>query len=229
MRRLERTAFDPPKSLGEMTEERLRQTIVSGDLEFGEQVTEAKLSELFGMSKTPVREALIKLSIRERLVEIRPRSGTFVFSLKEEDIDDISALRITLEQAAIRAAMSGSRGSLIDELNKNVEASKVHGETPDLAAYRALDHEFHATLLRHSDNPYLIDCYTMISAKVLAMRNRLTFSREYVSKSIDEHIAMTHALSAGDVDGACRMVAAHINCGFTERTKRLLTNIAPAE
>ncbi|SAK92146.1 GntR family transcriptional regulator [Caballeronia pedi] len=227
MRALDQIAFEVPKSLAEMTEERLRQTILKGDLEFGEQITEAGLSELFGLSKTPVREALVRLSVRERLVEIKPRSGTFVFSLKEKDISDISALRITLEQAAIRAAMTRDRGSLIAELSRHVDGLRVLRETIDLATYRALDHEFHAIFLRHSDNPYLVDCYTMISTKVLAMRNRLTFSREYVIKSIDEHFAIAHALSAGDVDGACDIVAEHINSGFTARTRRLLADISP--
>ena len=211
-----------------MSEERLRHAIVSGDLELGEQVTEAGLSELFGLSKTPIREALMRLSVGERLVEIKPRSGTFVFSLKEKDINDISALRITLEHAAIRAAAGNADPQFLVELTRNIEESRTLKEKVDLTAYRALDHQFHAILFRYSHNPYLRECYERVSTKVLAMRNRLTFSREYVSKSLDEHCAIAHALSVGDADKACEIVAEHINCGFTDRTKRLLAEIASA-
>jgi len=225
VRGLERIAFDAPKSLAEITEERLRQLIVNGELEFGEQVTESRLSDLFGLSKTPVREALLRLSIAG-LVEIKARSGTYVFSLTDKNICDISTLRITLEQAAIRSAMRENAARLMEELNRNLDAARALHATFELATYRALDHEFHQILVRHSDNPYLIDCYSTISTKVLAMRNRLTFSREYINKSIDEHRAVTRALVENDVDGACIILAEHVNCGFTERTRRLLTDIA---
>ncbi|SAK70874.1 GntR family transcriptional regulator [Caballeronia hypogeia] len=218
-------AIDLP-TLGDATEERLRQLIISGDLEFGEQVTGRRLCARFGLSSTPVRQALWRLSVGDRLVVIERRNTATIFAPTIKDINDISAVRITLEQAAIRAATRENRLPLVTDLKRNIAASMSLVDTLDLSSYRALDHEFHNMILRHADNAYLTDCYSAISSKVLAMRNRLSFSREYVGKSIDEHLAITNALQDGKVDDACEIIARHVNAGFTERTRRLLADIA---
>lgn len=223
MRRDQSCSIEIPRSLTEVVEDKIRQMIVSGDLEFGEQITETRLSEMFKLSKTPIREALLRLSSGERLVEAKPRCGTFIFSLTEKEISDISTLRIMLEQGAIRAAMKANRAALLVDLGKNLKASECLWEKIDLAVYRSLDHGFHRLFLIHADNPYLLDTYRMISTKVLAMRNRLTFSQEYVRKSIAEHRDIVQALCGDDLEQACGIVEKHINNGFTERTRRLLS------
>ncbi len=215
--------LDIPKSLTEVVEDKIRQMITSGELEFGQQITEAKLSEMFNLSKTPIREALLRLSVGERLVEVKPRCGTSIFSLTEEEIDNISRLRIVLEQEAIRSAMRSSRTVMLAELGKNVAASEALLDKINLPKYRTLDCEFHKLFLDYNKNPYLKDAYKMIATKVWAMRNRIMFPSDHVRNSIEEHIKIVRALLADNIDEACRLVAEHINNGFTARAKRLLT------
>ncbi|MGC3963981.1 MAG: GntR family transcriptional regulator [Rhodocyclaceae bacterium] len=216
-------AIDIPRSLTEIVEENIRQMILNGDLELGEQISESKLSEIFSLSKTPIREALLRLSAGERLIEIKPRCGSFVFSLTEKEITDIAMVRIMLEQGAIRAAMHADRTALLSDLERNLNACESLRQKLDLTAYRKLDHRFHRIFVEHARNPYLSDMHSTITTKVLAMRNRLTFSQEYVHNSIGEHAQMYEALLEENVEKACRVVQSHIHNGFTERARRLLS------
>ncbi|MFT4171301.1 MAG: FCD domain-containing protein [Rhodocyclaceae bacterium] len=128
-----------------------------------------------------------------------------------------------LEQGALRAAMRSNRTALLAELGKNLAACESLQHKMDLAAYRKLDHHFHRIFVEHANNPYLSEMHRIITTKVLAMRNRLTFSQEYVLNSIAEHAAIVRALMGDDVDTACAIVRSHIHSGFTERARRLLS------
>lgn len=214
-----------PKTLTEVAAEKIRQMIIIGDFEFGQQVTESQLSELFGLSKTPIREALLRLC-SERLIEIRPRCGTFICRLTAEEIDNISELRIALEVCAIQSAISKNRDKLLTELQKNIQGCESLLLKPDRNTYLAMDVEFHRLLLQYANNPYLFDMHRNTTTKVLAMRNRLTFSQEYMTKSLQEHQSIVQELSKNNTDSACQILKLHINNGFTIRAKRLLSDDA---
>ncbi|MBK5072415.1 GntR family transcriptional regulator [Budviciaceae bacterium CWB-B4] len=214
-----------PKTLTEIAADKIRQMIISGEFEFGQQVTESQLSELFGLSKTPVREALLRLC-SEHLIEIRPRCGTFICRLTAEEIDNISELRIALETCAIHSALNKNREKLLTELQQNIQCCEPFLLKPDREAYLALDTAFHRSLLKFANNPYLMDMHRNTTTKVLAMRNRLTFSQEYITRSIQEHKEIVEGLSSNDSEQACRVLKQHINSGFTVRAKRLLSDVA---
>lgn len=211
-----------PKSLTEVVIDKIRQMIVDGAVEFGQQITENELSEQFKISKTPIREALIQLS-SERLVEIKPRSGTFIFSLTEKEIDDISFLRISLEQAAIRSSMAkDGKIRMLAELARNINESGPLIEKHKLSHYLKLDAAFHKTFMDYADNPYLVSAHKPISVKILAMRNRVAFSHNFVINSIAEHAAMLDALMTDNITLACDLLEKHINNGFSIQAKRHL-------
>ncbi len=212
-----------PQSLVDIAEDKIRQMIISGELELGELITEMRLSEMFNLSKTPIREALLRLSAAERLVEIKPRQGTRVFSLSTKDIDDISATRITLEQGALRLAMRTSHELLINDLNDNITASRLLLEQNNDDLYRNIDSDFHHIFLKHTYNPYLLESYRLIFTKVQAMRNRLNFSRDYIHNSIHEHAEILNEVIKKNVDSACYLIEKHIKNGFSEHTKHLLS------
>ena len=89
-----------PRSLTEMVITQIRELIVSGRLVLGEQLSESALAEQLGVSRTPVREAFLRLET-ERLVEVRPQRGTFVFQYGVAELRDICELREVLETGAL--------------------------------------------------------------------------------------------------------------------------------
>src|SRR4051812_29058528 len=96
IRRVER-----PRSLAQLVVDQIRDLIVTGQLHLGEQLSENHLAERLGVSRTPVREAFMRLAV-ERLVEVRPQRGTFVFACGPGEFREICELRAILEAGALR-------------------------------------------------------------------------------------------------------------------------------
>jgi DNA-binding GntR family transcriptional regulator len=210
------------RSLTDTVEERIREMIVSGALEFGQQITERQLSDQFSVSKTPVREAMVRLAA-EGLVEIKPRAGNFVFAPTSDMITQITDVRRLLESGALKSALRHDAGGLIAALRANVEASSQIQDSPDpAAAYRALDSAFHATLFAHAHNPYMSQAYDVIAHKVRAMRNRLTFPPSFVRVSLAQHAEIVTLLETDQVGLAVMRLDFHIGASFSDRARRLL-------
>jgi DNA-binding GntR family transcriptional regulator len=211
-------------SLTEATATRIKAMIISGELAFGQHLAERRLSEQFGISKTPIREAMLMLAA-EGLIEIRPRYGTFVFSLTDCDIAHVTEVRWILENGALRAAMRHDAAGLIAALRKNLVACEnlTDGENAS-HDYRRLDENFHALFFDFADNPYLVRAYELISCKVRAMRNRLTFPLSFIRASLAQHSEILRLLEEAHVGQAAARLDYHIAASFTQRAKHLLAD-----
>ncbi len=108
-----------PKSLTENVAENLRYSIVSGELKLGQPLSEASLSETFGVSKTPVREALFILK-QEGLIDIIPQKGSFVFQPDEKSIVELCNFRSYLEPIAIEESMRNDSQAFLESLEISI-------------------------------------------------------------------------------------------------------------
>jgi DNA-binding GntR family transcriptional regulator len=97
-----------PKSLTDLAHDSIRQLIVGGELAMGAQLSEATLAAQLGISKTPVREALLRLRV-DGLIDIQAQRGTFVFSLTPRQVEEICAFREVVEVSAVKLAMEARR------------------------------------------------------------------------------------------------------------------------
>src|SRR5688572_28849988 len=112
-----------PKSLTLLAMDNIREGITSGAYPLGAPLFEKVLAEEFGISKTPVREALVQLQ-REGLVVVVPHSGTFVFELADNEVTELCELRLILETNAVQLAMRRQSGQLIADLDGIVEGMR---------------------------------------------------------------------------------------------------------
>jgi DNA-binding GntR family transcriptional regulator len=201
---------------------RLREAIVSGRLAFGEPLSEAQLATAFGMSKAPVRAALIEL--REKgLVTIAPQAGTFVCSPTAEDIAKLSSFRCLIETDSMRRALSQHPDELFAALGEAVARMTKARERRRGADYIAADTAYHLAFITLSDNRYLAQAYDLISGIVEALRVRLfNASQSFREQSLADHIEILRALRKPDFAQALRIIEDHIM-----RTVRLV-EIAPA-
>jgi DNA-binding GntR family transcriptional regulator len=108
--------LERPRSLTELAQERIRNLIVTGAFELGEQLSEVQLANRLGISKTPVREALLQLR-HGGLVEIHPQRGTFVFTLDESGVDQVCQFRTVIECEALTEAMKRRPAQLLRALD----------------------------------------------------------------------------------------------------------------
>lgn len=193
-----------PQLLTDLAYERLREGIVAGELKLGQQVSEAQLAQRMGISKTPVREALVRLKM-EGLVDIQPQRGTFVFRLTPEQVGQLCRYRAMIEVAALREAATHHREGLLARLRAHVAAMDEAEAARDLVRLSRLDMNFHFELLSACTNPYLRAAYELIRYQLTALRHRSP-----IFNMVESHQVLVAALERGDVEGACRMLEQHV-------------------
>ncbi|MCC8193173.1 MAG: GntR family transcriptional regulator [Deltaproteobacteria bacterium] len=211
------------RSLAEVAADKLRLMIVQGRLDLGEKIREQDIAETLGLSKTPVREALLRLEA-EHLVVIKPRKGTFVFSTTPDDLEDLCSVRIALEQSAIRHAMQRNSARLMASLERFGEPVEkiLNEDRHDMNYYLKLDFEFHRTIMTLAGNPYLTDALSAIATKVQALRYRNYYSSFFVKRSLGDHNKLYALMRDDDVEGACAFMDVHVRRIFEPENLKLL-------
>ena len=195
--------LERPKSLTDMAIESIRSSIVEGRLSLGEQLSEAALALSLGISKTPVREALLQLR-GEGLVEIHPQRGTYVFKVDHDDVVQICRFREILESAALAGAMAHDAIGLVAELDANLRTPKTKRPLPES------DAEFHGIVMRRSGNEYLRSAYGLIEHKIHALRWRLPQHNEQISECQQNHAVIVERMREGKVAQAQTLLKQHI-------------------
>lgn len=196
--------LERPQLLTDLAYDRLREGIVAGELKLGQQVSEAQLAQRLGISKTPVREALVRLKM-EGLVDIQPQRGTFVFRLTPEQVGQLCRYRAMIETAALREAAAGSREEVLQRLQHHVADMAQAEAAGDHTRLSRLDMNFHFEVIAACPNPYLRGAYELIRYQLIALRQRSP-----ISNMVDSHQVLVDALQRGDVEDACRMLEQHV-------------------
>jgi DNA-binding GntR family transcriptional regulator len=202
------TKLDRPKSLTDLAVERIRTAIVEGGLAFGEQISEAALALNLGISKTPVREALLRLKM-DGLVEIQPQRGTFVFTLDADEVRELTAFREIIETEALALAMRRDGAALAGTLQANL-ARMPKGRSFDPRRVHALDTEFHEAIVDASGNRYLIDAYALAGHRIEALRYRLPVGDEQVEHCQQNHARIVARIAEGDARRAASALREHV-------------------
>lgn len=202
-------ALKQPKTLTHQAAEVIRAMIVDGDLQPGEALSEFALAAELGVSKTPVREALLQLRL-EGLVDIQPRRGTFVFQMTPVQVRELSEMREVLELAALRLAMERHPKRLASLLEALLPQMAQAVAAAEFTHYRQLDRRFHQTIAELSGNAYLVDAYTAIAWRIQTLRNRLSRDAELNRSSLEEHTRLLERIVARDAAGARDLLAKHI-------------------
>ncbi|MBW6495516.1 MAG: GntR family transcriptional regulator [Burkholderiaceae bacterium] len=200
----------PAKSLAETAAAQIRDAILSGAFRLGENISEDRLVDHLGVSRTPVRDAMAILA-REGLVVVRPKRGSFVFETSPEDIKAICAYREILETQGARVALGNARQAYLDELTAIMDDMKTALEHEDAVAYGRLDTQFHNAAFRHCGNSYLRDANALVAGRIAALRASITAPyAERRAESMAEHATLTDLLARADLDAFDVALKVHI-------------------
>jgi DNA-binding GntR family transcriptional regulator len=202
--------IERPPSLVDTVAAQLRELIVSGELALGQQLSERNLAAAFGVSKTPVREALAQLRT-EGLVLIAAQRGATVFTLSGQEVADICEWRQTLESTALRMAFERAGDRLVTDLAKVVERMKKAQARGDVKAYLAEDTAYHNVIFQCCGNRLFLDTYDLMQAKIAALRTHLSVKPHHTDRSFEEHIEMVEKLRSGELDAAIACLTVHID------------------
>ena len=188
----------------------LERAIADGDLELGAMLSEDVLAEAFGVSRTPVREALHRLEQRG-LVNVAPKSGTFVFVPTEDQIAELCDFRIVLELTAVGITFATAREEAAQELATVVDDMAQAMAAGDLKSYAAADSRFHQTFFTHCRNRYLSSTYDLNVGQIAALRTHLAANTEgEPQRSFDDHAAISDMFVAGDGADLDEVLRQHI-------------------
>lgn len=189
---------------------KLKQQIQSNGILPGELLSETGLAREFGMSRTPVREAVQKLG-QEGLLVVLPSRGIMVASLTVTDIEEIYAIREVLEGLAARIAAARVSAAGVTRLKELLSRTQSAVEAGDSRQYQAADHEFHAAIAAMAGNRRLARLLeNMRAADVLQQFNSSALARQaWLERSLEQHRTIIDAIESGDSDGAQARMSGH--------------------
>lgn len=170
----------------------LKENIVMLELEPGSRISENELASEIGVSRTPIREALIELS-KSKIVKIYPQKGSYVSLIDWELVEEALFMRLTLEKAVVRLACQGVTDEKMQELEKNVKLQKFYIDNNEAGELLELDNQFHKELFAITNK---IHIYRLMSGMMLhfdrlrALRTK-AIDQQYV---IADHLEILEAI-----------------------------------
>lgn len=198
------------RNLREEITETLRAAVISGELRPGVVYSAPSLAAQFGVSATPVREAMLDLA-GEGLVDSVRNKGFRVTSLSEKDLDELSELRALIEVPTVRRITeTGVTQSTLAGLRPLAETIEQAAAAGDLIRHVAADMEFHLRLLALGGNTHLVATVRSLRARSRIYGLRRLADRGELVPSAREHAELLDLIAAGDAEGAERLMDRHI-------------------
>lgn len=200
-----------PRALYEEVAELLRQRIFNRELEPGSWIDELKLAEAYGISRTPLREAL-KVLAAEGLVTMKVRRGAYVTEVSEKDLTDVYHLLSLLESDAAGVVAHNATDEQLAELQA------LHDELEACTAQRdrffAVNERFHMKLLEVADNRWRMQMVADLRKVMKLNRHNSLFKTGRLDDSLSEHRAIMAALQARNAELALARMRAHFHNGL---------------
>lgn len=187
----------------------LLHNIINLELAPGNAISENELSNALGISRTPVREALIELS-RSNLVEILPQRGSYISKIDYELVEETNFLRCVVETAICKEACKHIDEKYIEALEKNLAEQRIAYEGGNIETFLSLDNQFHKLLFESvgKARSYKILMEQMIHLDRLRFLTSYTYDRSHI---IRDHEQLLYAIKQQDVELAEFIINRHLN------------------
>jgi DNA-binding GntR family transcriptional regulator len=175
----------------------IRDLIVEGELAPGSHIPERVLCERFGVSRTPLREAL-KVLASEGLIELAPNRGARVLQLTEEDVEEMFEVMGTLEALAGELAAKHITGEQLAEVKALHYQMALHYARGELMPYFRLNQEIHGKIFEIGGNRTLMTVYSGLAGRIRRARYIANISKPRWAEALDEHEKILTALETHD-------------------------------
>ena len=189
--------------------DRLRDMIHDGTLSPGAKVPERALCEHFGVSRTPLREAL-KVLAAEALIKLTPNRGASVAALTLADLEEVFPVMASLEALSGELACKRITDREIDHIRALHEEMVEHYRRRDLTPYFKLNQEIHGLMLKAAHNPTLEALHRSLSGRIVRARYLANMSATRWAQAVVEHGEILQALAARDAKRMSRLLREHV-------------------
>lgn len=196
------------QNISEALAETVREMIVDGRLAAGSRINEVHLSRALGVSRTPLREALMRLTT-EGALTVKPRLGFHVNPLSSEELAEIYPIRALLDPEALRLAGKPPAEQLarLTAINRKIAKAKMP------RSVIALDDQFHLELIRRCPNRALLALIEQFQYRTRRYELALMRGRVNVLDTVKQHAAVIARLRRGDLRGACTALRKNMESG----------------
>ncbi len=203
-------------SLADQVFEHIETDILSGKYARGEIITESKLSAQLGVSRTPIREALRRLS-QEHLIE-ESGKGSVVIGISEKDLEDIFLIRKQLECLAASLAAKQHTAEQLAELKETLELQEFYATKSDTDHVKHMDNKFHRILYKLTGSTVFYDTLVPLHKKIQKYRKASLQSGSRAEASVLEHRKIYEAVAARDEELAFKTAMEHIENAYNHIT-----------
>jgi DNA-binding GntR family transcriptional regulator len=209
--------------------ESLLADVFAGRLHAGQHLVTQDLAERFGVSHTPIREALISLA-GSGIIDLLPNRGAVVREVTAKEVREVCSVRRVLECEAVRRACGRIDLRMLEKLAadlRQLAERPDHSDPKYIERARAVDSRLHDTIAAACDNAFLARELARLKTLFRAfrdvswayVRSRNDFRR--LADEAHEHLAIVESLQAGDAKAAARAMSTHIRAGFRYWTRAL--------
>ena len=206
-------------SLADQVFEKLENDIIHGVYPRGEVLTELKLVEQLGVSRTPIREALRRLELERLIVETG--KGSVVLGITEDDLLDIMNIRQRIEGLASYYATMNCTPETLKELEHIVELQDFYCKKRDVEHLRQLDDQFHDQICAMSKRTVIRDTLQPLHRKTRRYRRSSMEIEERTLRMVEEHACICRAIASGDAELAEKLTNEHIGNAKENMLKRM--------
>ena len=210
-------------SLQDQIRSQLEQDIQEGRLMPGMSIDEKAIAASFNTSRTPVREALLLLSVYG-LVDIIPRTGIYVHKLSASELVAMMEALGELEAVLARLAALRIGGAQREELLQALAGTAECALAQDATGYQKANAVLHEVIYRASGNPFIVEQAKTVRMRISAYRGRLFERPERLTASQAEHKKVVACILLGQADGAAEAMREHISVGGSVFADLVLTN-----
>ena len=202
-------ADSPTRSRVQQVRDQLEDDIVNGRMRPGEQVQVEQLMARFGVSRTPVREALQQLEI-SGLVAVQPKRGTFVAQVGMPELIQMFEVMAELEAMCARLATRRVSQAALRDIETALVACETECATQDSNAYYYANEQFHQLIYQACGNAFLVQQTQLLKNRLKPYRRLQLQLRNRMSQSLQEHRDIVRALQKGDEEAAAQAARDHV-------------------
>lgn len=206
-------------SLVQLAANAIRRMILAGELAEGERLIEERLTDQLGISRPPLREALRVLE-QEGLIVTRPRRGSMVATLTDQDVFEILTLRSALERLAIELGVPVQVPERLKVAQEALLEMERCAEAQDRGSLVQAGYRFHSSLVALAGHRRLEEAYASVQQQLLLCMARNLYAREHYHEGLPEHVArhryLLELVEAGDPAAVLAELAVHGERSFSE-------------
>lgn len=200
------------KRLADEVYEQLLEAIQDGSIDSSERLVQEKIAAQLQISRTPVREALLRLE-QNGILTSSPNGGFLIHRLTSGEVRELYQARAAVESQAARILASMNNASKNEKLKRTIEREE-NITSESVRAYFEANRKIHRTMVELTNNRYLIEMFDNIWNRAVSYNLFSAIEKVDLSKSLGDHLSIVEAIESGDPNKALDVVIEHIQKGF---------------